>query len=117
MHSASEPQTIDANYSTNRKLIIIMYALYIASPFIGFTWVVALIMYFVKRSEIQDHVLVSHLRWQIRSFVITLIIGLIGAVLALVAIGYVVLLLLSLWYLYRMIRGVLALIDNKSMPI
>ena len=49
----------------------------------------------------------------IRTFWISLIVGIIGLLLALVIVGFVVLGLLALWQLFRVIRGLIRAIDGQ----
>ena len=44
---------------------------------------------------------------------ISLIIGIIGAVLSLVLIGYLILLALVIWQLFRFVRGLIRAIDGR----
>lgn len=101
---------------SDKRIVIVIYALYLLSLFIGLTWIAAVIMHYIKRPEIQDPVLRSHLDWQIRTFWFTLLGFVIGGVLSFFLVGFLVLFMVAVWYLYRMIRGLLALLDNKAMP-
>ena len=49
----------------------------------------------------------------IRTFWILLIVGVIGFVLSIVGVGIVVLVLLAVWQLFRIIRGIVRAIDRK----
>lgn len=49
----------------------------------------------------------------IRTFWITLILGLIGFLLMFVGIGFLILGLLALWHLFRVIRGLIYAIDGR----
>jgi len=93
----------------------------IGSFLIGWPSLVAVILNYVKRSEATGTWLESHFRWQIRTFwfgvlwvcvcavfiVATLGIGLIVAGLPLGIIG--------LWFIYRIVRGWMALSDGRPM--
>ena len=48
----------------------------------------------------------------IRTFWISLIVGIIGFVLAFVLVGFLVLGLLALWHLFRVIRGLIRALDG-----
>jgi len=87
----------------------------------GWPSIIAVILNYVKRSEVQGTWLQSHFRWQIRTFwfgllwvtlcllfvVLTLGVGLLIAWLPLLVVG--------LWFIYRVVRGWLALIDRRPM--
>jgi uncharacterized membrane protein len=87
----------------------------------GWPSIIAVILNYVKRSEVRGTWLQSHFRWQIRTFwfgllwvvlcglfvVATLGVGLLIAWLPLGVVG--------LWFIYRIARGWLRLIDRGPM--
>ena len=56
-----------------------------------------------------------HLEWLIRTFWMGLVGYIIGAVLVFVVIGFAVLTVVSIWMLYRIVKGWLYLYDNKPL--
>lgn len=56
----------------------------------------------------------NHHRWMIRTFWWGLLWSFIGGALAFVGIGFVILFGVWVWWLYRIIRGALALNENKT---
>jgi uncharacterized membrane protein len=87
----------------------------------GWPSIIAVILNYVKRSEAGGTWLASHFRWQIRTFwfgllwvvlcglfvVMTLGIGLLIAWLPLFVVG--------VWFIYRIVRGWLRLLDRQPM--
>ena len=87
----------------------------------GWPSIIAVILNYVKRSEVRGTWLETHFRWQIRTFwfgllwvmlcglciVVTLGIGLLIAWLPLMVVG--------LWIVYRIVRGWLRLMDHRPM--
>jgi Predicted membrane protein len=87
----------------------------------GWPSIVAVILNYVKRSDVRGTWLESHFRWQIRTFwygllwvslcvlfiVFTFGIGILVAWLPLGAVG--------IWFIYRIVRGWLALRENRPM--
>ena len=87
----------------------------------GWPSIIAVILNYVKRSEVRGSWLESHFRWQIRTFwfgllwvslcvffiVVTLGVGLLIVWLPFIGVG--------LWFVYRIVRGWLALTDRRSM--
>lgn len=100
---------------SRRTLTLIIYILQGLSFFIGVTAVVAIIMNYVKRGDMRGLWLESHFRWQIRTFWFALLWMVVGALLVVVWIGYLILLANAVWAIYRIVRGVLNLLDNKPM--
>lgn len=98
---------------------------FIVTAFVfGLPSIIAVVMNYVRRSEVRGTWLESHFRWQVRSFWIALA-ALVGATLvfgpfALILIGIPFLLLsyflIGIWVAYRVARGWLALKDGRSMP-
>ena len=88
---------------------------------IGWPSIIAVVLNYVKRSEVRGTWLESHFRWQIRTFwfgmlwiflcisfiVLTLGIGIIIAWLPMAIVG--------IWFIYRIARGWLALNDQRPM--
>ncbi|MBB5461747.1 MULTISPECIES: hypothetical protein [unclassified Paraburkholderia] len=97
-----------------RTLTHVLYALYAVHWLTGgLTILVAIIINYVKRSDVAGTPYEAHFEWQIRTFWLGLVGYAIGALLLLVVIGIPVLWAVSIWMLYRIIKGWLYLYDNK----
>lgn len=97
-----------------RTWAIVVWGLYIASYFtFAVTMMVGLIIAYVKRDELADTPFASHMTSAIRTFWISLIVGLIGFALSIIGVGIVILILLAVWQLFRIIRGIVRAIDRK----
>ena len=91
----------------------------------GLPSIIAVIMNYVKRSEVRGTYLESHFVWQIRTFwfaaLWALVVGSVSFVLAFVLIGFVTwfigALLLGVWVIYRVARGWFALRDRRPMYV
>ena len=95
----------------------------VGSFLFGWPSIIAVIMNYVKRSEARGTWLESHFRWQIRTFWFGLlwcvlcamfVVGTFGLGIFIVWIpaGFV-----SLWFIYRIAKGWMALSDAKPMYI
>jgi uncharacterized membrane protein len=90
---------------------------------IGWPSIIAVVLNYVKQSEARGTWLESHFRWQIRTFWFGLLwMALCGLfVLGTLGIGLLIVWLpvaiLSVWFIYRIIRGWLALNDNRPMYV
>jgi uncharacterized membrane protein len=87
----------------------------------GWPSIIAVILNYIKRSETRGTWVESHFRWQIRTFwfgllwialcmafvVLTLGIGILIAWLPMAIVG--------LWFIYRVARGWMALVDRRPM--
>lgn len=105
----------EAEMRSRRTLTLIIYILQGLAFFIGLTALVGIIMNYVKRGDMRGTWLESHFRWQIRTFWYVLLWMVLGILLAVVWIGYIILFVNAVWAIYRIVRGVLNLLDNKPM--
>ncbi|ENX42629.1 MULTISPECIES: DUF4870 family protein [unclassified Acinetobacter] len=96
-----------------RQYTLIIYGLYALSIIVGLTSIAAIIMNYMKREEVQGTWLASHFEWQIKTFWVTLIIAVIGLVLSFVLIGIPILFAVSIWFIYRIVKGLVVFMDNK----
>jgi uncharacterized membrane protein len=103
-----------ADEKSLRTLATAVYALQAAGFLIGITWIVAVIIDYVKRDEAQGTWLESHFGWQIRTFWWGLLWGAIGAVLVFVFVGFLIWTAAAIWVIYRIVKGWLALNDGKA---
>ncbi|HEX4997745.1 MAG TPA: hypothetical protein VFY29_05945 [Terriglobia bacterium] len=89
----------------------------------GWPSIIAVILNYAKRSEVRDTWLESHFRWQIRTFwfgllwigicliFVVLTLGL-GLLLVWIPVAFV-----GVWFVYRIVRGWLALKDGRPMYV
>ena len=86
----------------------------------GWPSIIAVILNYVKRSEVRGTWLDSHFSWQIRTFWFALLWLAVGGVLFITVIGIPFAIVLwfatGIWVLYRIIRGWLALSSRKELP-
>jgi uncharacterized membrane protein len=87
----------------------------------GLPSIIAVIINYVKRSDVRGTFLESHFRWQIRTFWFAALSATAGmllwVVLAIILIGFLIgpaiLIATGLWVIYRIARGWLALRDGR----
>jgi uncharacterized membrane protein len=111
---------IYALHAFSAVLGIVSAALVVTAFLTGWPSIIAVILNYVKRSEVRGTWLDSHFSWQIRTFWFALLWVVIGAVLFITLIGipiaYILWVVTGLWVLYRIIRGWLALTSERPMP-
>jgi len=87
----------------------------------GWPSIIAVIINYVTRDQVRDTWLATHWRWQLRSFWFAALWLLVAGLLMLTLIGIpaaiMVMVGAGLWVLYRVIRGWLALLDRRGMPL
>ncbi len=97
-------------------------AAFIVTAFLtGWPSIIAVIINYVKRSDVRGTFLDSHFSWQIRTFWWALLWFLLGGLLIVTLIGAVLgvplMLVTGVWVVYRIARGWLALLSRKPMPM
>jgi uncharacterized membrane protein len=97
-----------------KTVATVVYALQAAGFFVGITWIIAVIVDYVKRDDARGSWLESHFTWQIRTFWWGLLWGVIGGVLLLVLVGYLVLVADAVWIIYRIVKGWLRLAERRE---
>ena len=100
-----------------KTVATVVYAMQAAGFFIGITWIVAIVINYVKKDDVRGTWLESHFRWQIRTFWWGLLWGVVGGILLLVLVGYFVLLATAVWIIYRIAKGWLNLAEGKPVPV
>ncbi len=94
---------------------IAAYILHLLGAITGILSVVALIINYVKRGD-DGAVMDSHHTWMIHTFWWAILWCIIGAITWFLFVGWIVLLVTWVWYIYRHIRGLICLADDKPMP-
>ena len=97
-----------------KTIATVVYALQAAGFFLGITWLVGVIVDYVKREDAVGTWLESHFRWQIRTFWWGLLWGVLGGILLLVLIGWLVLAANAVWIIYRIVKGWLRLAEGRE---
>jgi uncharacterized membrane protein len=128
-----EPANDDRHLEGARAWCQVIYALHafsvltgifgaasvIGAFLVGWPSIIAVILNYVKRPEVEGTWLESHFRWQIRTFWFAALWVVIAVVLAFTVIGlpltFAVLIGVTCWLIYRVVRGWLAL--NARAPI
>jgi uncharacterized membrane protein len=103
-------------------LMGLLGAAFVVTAFLsGWPSIIAVIINYVKRGDARGTWLDSHFGWQLRTFWYALLWLVIAGILIVTVIGIVIawplLILVGLWVLYRIIRGWMALLDRKAMPV
>jgi len=106
------------NYENLKDITTLVYLLQ-AIAFLGLTPLIGVVINYFKRSHVKGSILESHFRWQIKTFwwglfwlmlANFLIFTWIG-----IPIGYPMLVIFFIWWVYRFLRGWLRL--NKGLPM
>ena len=94
---------------------------FVVTAFIsGWPSIIAVIINYVIRADVRGTYLESHFRWQIRTFWFALVWVLVALLFVFTFVGIPFAIIIAwvagLWVLYRIVRGLLRLLDQKPMP-
>jgi uncharacterized membrane protein len=104
-----------AQESTTDGTAKTVYILYLVGIIIGITGIVGVVMAYINKSDAPDW-LKTHYQFQIRTFWIGALYMCIGFLLAIVIIGYFILLFWLVWLIVRCVKGMKHLDKEEVHP-
>ncbi|MBI3433075.1 MAG: hypothetical protein HY018_12795 [Hydrogenophilales bacterium] len=107
----------DDKLASLKTLATVIYALYALSLFAGITAIVAIVLNYIKLDDAKGTWLESHFRWQIRTFWWSVVWFVLGALTWIILVGWIVLGVAGVWFIYRIAKGWLNLNDGKPMAV
>src|SRR5688572_30044953 len=110
----SAPRQTDRWLEPGTTNVQVINILYLASLVIGVSVLVGIVLAYINRGKAGGFV-ETHYTWLIRTFWIGLLYALISAVLMLLAIGFVLMFAVAVWFIVRCIIGLQAL--GRGEPI
>jgi uncharacterized membrane protein len=110
--STLEPAT---NIESAKNVTTLVYAMQAAAFLVGITFIVAIVINYVKQEDVAGTWLASHFRWQMRTFWFALLWGVLGFITTFVVVGFAVLLANTVWIIYRIAKGWLWLNEGREM--
>lgn len=118
----SLPTPVNADAADSlRRTALFDYLLHIIGILLslGTLSVVAVIINYIKRPSSRGTMYESHFTWQIRTFWWTLFWVVMVTIPVMLTLGLLSFLyvLPAIWFLYRMVKGLIWLNDGKSMPV
>jgi len=86
----------------------------------GWPSIIALILSYVKRSDVEGTYLQSHFEWVISTFWYALFWLIISILIALtffgIPVAFLMVVITGLWVIFRIVRGLSSLLDRKALP-
>lgn len=110
MNMQSNTQT-----DSNRTITLVIYILQTTSFLFGITFLIGVIINYVKLDDVRGSWLESHFRWQIRTFWYSVLWTVLGLATVVIFVGYAVLFVAMVWLIYRIAKGWIYLLDGKPM--
>lgn len=96
----------------DRRSVLLIYILYFIGFATGISAAAGVYIAYDKRASVEG-LWQSHIEYQIRTFWIGLVVMVAGAVLAVVLVGYLIMLAWFVWTLVRCIVGVVAALEDR----
>ena len=100
-----------------KTLTLVVYGLQALSLLTVITLLVGVIVNYVKLDDVRGTLYESHFRWQIRTFWWSVVWFVLGALTWIILVGWVVLGVAGIWFIYRIAKGWLNLNDGKPMAL
>lgn len=104
---------VNTSSSDVKNYVFIAYVTYAVGLLILFTPVVGVIMAYVKRDEAQGSIYASHIDYLIKTFWVSLVGTVLGTFTTLILIGWLILLVTAIWFIYRVVIGLIKLNEDK----
>ena len=106
--------TDEKRVESTKKVVFVVYILYALSYFFGITYIIGVIIAYVKKGDAESSWVKDHFRWQINTFWITLALGIVGTLTIFIGIGWLILVGSAIWNIYRIVKGWLRYNDELS---
>lgn len=103
----TQPEGEPGLFDPGRSNVQLIYVLYLVSLVVGVTSIVGIIFAYVCRGRAEGWV-ESHYIYQIRTFWIGLLYGLISSLLAVIGIGFILFFAVAVWLVVRCVKGLQA---------
>jgi uncharacterized membrane protein len=104
----------ESNLKSSKDMVLAVYILYICSYFVGVTSIIGVIIAYIQKGETEGTWINEHFTWQINTFWVLLLSGLIGVVLVFFLVGFAILLIAFIWGIYRIAKGIIRFKDERS---
>ncbi|MEQ9518830.1 MAG: hypothetical protein RLN89_05245 [Parvibaculum sp.] len=98
--------------SSDSDSVKLVYLLNFASFVVGITALIGVVIAYLKRGD-ADPIAASHFTFQIRTFWISILAFIVGALLMMVMIGFLVWLAWLVWAIIRNVKGFMAISEGK----
>lgn len=104
----------DKKVESAKKIVFVVYLLYALSYLFGITYLIGVIIAYVKKGDSNIDWIEDHIRWQINTFWITLLLNFVGVLSLFIGIGWILILGANIWNVYRIVKGWLKYNDEVS---
>lgn len=112
--TTAAPQPLSAKDDAAKMNALIAYGLMVVGMFTGIFWIVGAIWAMVKKGDAQETLFEDHYSNIIKTFWWGLGFSILGFILTLVVIGYFILLVVWVWSIYKIVKGIAQITSNKA---
>lgn len=106
---------MDTTKRESKILPLVIYIMQFLAIFNGLTAIVAVFISYIKVDDpLESDWIRDHYRWQIRTFWMWLLLTAVGFLTIIILIGYAILFLTQVWFIYRIVKGLIRLHDGQS---
>jgi uncharacterized membrane protein len=116
MNGNDEPLRMVRDPAADTTMLHVAYALCAASLLTGLSAIAGLILAYVKRGEVASSWQASHYRWLIRTQWIWLLLMAIGGLTSIVGIGWLIIVAVSIWLIWRVAKGWMLVGQRRALP-
>ena len=95
-------------------LTLILYILQALALITAIPMIIVVVINYIKLDDVRNSWLMSHFRWQLRTFWFGLLFYIIAIITHFILIGFIIGGVTWLWQAYRVIRGWLNLIEHQE---
>lgn len=99
--------------SEERNWAMAVWLLYLGGYITVITIIVGVVIAYMKRDAFSGTPYQSHMISAIRTFWISIVVGLIGLALVIVGVGVFILIALAIWQIFRCVRGLVRAINGQ----
>ena len=103
---------IDASQKNIALLVYVLQGLGFFTG--GVTYIIAIVINYIKLEEVRGTWLEGHFRWQMNTFWYGLLWSIVALLFWLILMGWLASAIVSIWIIYRIIKGALYLNDDKA---
>ena len=112
MSEEASTETESESGESVSKLPLIVYILYLASFFVGITVIIGVVLAYIDRSRAPEW-MQTHYQYQIRTFWIGLLMGIVGFLTLVFWVGFIILFLMSCWFAIRCVKGMMRVSNQE----
>ena len=116
MNGNDKPLRMVRDPAADTTMLHVAYALCAASLLTGLSAIAGLILAYVKRGEVGSSWQASHYRWLIRTQWIWLLLMAIGGLTSIVGIGWLIIVAVSIWLVWRVAKGWMLVGQRRALP-